>query len=273
MARAGYDVWLGNNRGTRFSQKHTTLDPKKKPFWVFTWEQMGTKDTPAVIDFILKTTGHDKLSYVGHSEGTTQIMCGAAMLPDFYNSKIKVALLGAPVASMIGGVKLPSSVSMQTAQKVILGVLDTIHLWNILPYDDVHTHASDALCRWFDGFFCNWLYKQFIDITPGIDNGDRFDVYSSNLPSGSSIYNTLHYAQLVNGKEAGFRRWDEGSPAANQKAYGQDTPPDYDLSLLNFPIGIFSGSLDKTADPADVKWLTPRLQKNLIFNHEYHMAH
>jgi lysosomal acid lipase/cholesteryl ester hydrolase len=53
LARAGYDVWMGNNRGCRFSQKHITLDPKSAEFWNFDWEDMGTKDTPAVIDFIL----------------------------------------------------------------------------------------------------------------------------------------------------------------------------------------------------------------------------
>ena len=57
LARAGYDVWLGNNRGNRFSLTHTTLDPKSFEFWQFDWEDMGTKDTPAVIDFILKETG------------------------------------------------------------------------------------------------------------------------------------------------------------------------------------------------------------------------
>jgi len=54
LARAGYDVWLGNNRGNRFSQSHETLSSTKKAFWNFTWEEQGTKDTPATIDYILK---------------------------------------------------------------------------------------------------------------------------------------------------------------------------------------------------------------------------
>ena len=57
LVRAGYDVWLGNNRGCQFSVSHLTLDPSTKEFWNFDFEDMGTKDLPAIIDFIVEKTG------------------------------------------------------------------------------------------------------------------------------------------------------------------------------------------------------------------------
>ena len=58
LADAGYDVWMGNNRGCEFSQAHETLDPKDKEFWDYYQMEMGLSDVPTFIDFVLEKTGH-----------------------------------------------------------------------------------------------------------------------------------------------------------------------------------------------------------------------
>ena len=71
LAEAGYDVWMGNNRGSAYSRGHLNYTRDDFEFWQFYQEEMGTIDVPTFIDFITEKTGLEKISYVGHSEGTT----------------------------------------------------------------------------------------------------------------------------------------------------------------------------------------------------------
>jgi len=66
-ARAGYDVWLGNNRGNTYSKGHDTLSWDDDAYWQFDFQEMGTGDQKANISYILEQTGYDSLPYVGHS--------------------------------------------------------------------------------------------------------------------------------------------------------------------------------------------------------------
>ena len=48
LIQAGYDVWLGNNRGNKYSQRHLELDPwKDSKFWSYSFQEMGQYDTRA----------------------------------------------------------------------------------------------------------------------------------------------------------------------------------------------------------------------------------
>ena len=40
----GYDVWLGNNRGTEYSQGHMTYTSEDPEYWGFEWSDMGIYD-------------------------------------------------------------------------------------------------------------------------------------------------------------------------------------------------------------------------------------
>lgn len=71
LAKAGYDVWLGNNRGNKYSRRHINLNTESEAYWDFSWEEAGQNDLPALTDFILASTGYQKLAYIAHSMGTT----------------------------------------------------------------------------------------------------------------------------------------------------------------------------------------------------------
>lgn len=98
LADHGYDVWIGNVRGTRYSKKHKTLDNKSFDYWNFDWHEMAVKDIPSNIDYILELTGNKKISYVGHSQGTTIFFAFISELPE-YNDKVNVMHALAPIMS------------------------------------------------------------------------------------------------------------------------------------------------------------------------------
>ena len=68
LSDLGYDVWMCNARGNRYSKNHTSLNSDYMEFWDFTFHEMGKYDLPANIDYILAKTGYDQLHYVGHSQ-------------------------------------------------------------------------------------------------------------------------------------------------------------------------------------------------------------
>lgn len=58
---------------------------------------MGYYDLPAAIDYILNVTKEDKLSYIGHSMGTSMFFVLGATRPE-YMRKINAGVMMAPVA-------------------------------------------------------------------------------------------------------------------------------------------------------------------------------
>ena len=68
LAAAGFDVWMANSRGNRFSRNHTHLEPEDPRFWEWSWGDMADHDIPAQVERIVEVTGHDKMVYFGFSQ-------------------------------------------------------------------------------------------------------------------------------------------------------------------------------------------------------------
>ncbi|KAF2900402.1 hypothetical protein ILUMI_05785 [Ignelater luminosus] len=66
----GHDVLMSNVRGTRYSRKHTYLDPERHSlqFWDFSWHEIGVIHIPTMIYYIINKTNENKLFYIRRSQ-------------------------------------------------------------------------------------------------------------------------------------------------------------------------------------------------------------
>ena len=105
LVRAGYDVWLSNSRGNKYSHSNTHLSPlwDAKDFFDFSFSEMGRFDlaySEAVIEYIRSETGVSKIAYVAHSQGTTEMIYDLSKDSAWFKERLSaVAFLG-PVATL-----------------------------------------------------------------------------------------------------------------------------------------------------------------------------
>jgi lysosomal acid lipase/cholesteryl ester hydrolase len=59
---------------------------------------MGKYDLPAVINFVLSKTKVKDITYIGHSQGTSQMFAALTIDPDYFRKKLNLIILLAPVA-------------------------------------------------------------------------------------------------------------------------------------------------------------------------------
>ena len=60
LADQGFDVWVGNSRGCKFSRQHKSLAIDDRRFWNFSFMQMGMYDVPANLKFISAVKNYQK---------------------------------------------------------------------------------------------------------------------------------------------------------------------------------------------------------------------
>eukprot|EP01083_Nonionella_stella_P273603 928201_1 len=95
-------------------------------------------------------------------------------------------------------------------------------------------------------------------------NASRFQVYVSETPADTSVKNMIQWMQGIIGDK--FQMFDYGNASMNVKHYGANYsyPPQYDLSKVTFPTGLYSGKDDWMADVVDVDRLRDELPNGTV---------
>ena len=50
----GFDVWTNSFRGSRYNQRHVTLDNQSAEFWNFSLDEFAAYDLPKAVDYVYR---------------------------------------------------------------------------------------------------------------------------------------------------------------------------------------------------------------------------
>eukprot|EP01006_Ploeotia_vitrea_P029936 TRINITY_DN62390_c2_g1_i1.p2 TRINITY_DN62390_c2_g1~~TRINITY_DN62390_c2_g1_i1.p2 ORF type:complete len:383 (+),score=54.20 TRINITY_DN62390_c2_g1_i1:31-1179(+) len=263
---AGYDIWMPNSRGNNFSQKNIYHKRDTDEFWnLIDWDKMGALDMPTVVSYVKNMTGHSTVSWVGHSQGTTQAFAGLSSVPGL-DKQVNVFVALAPVTYV------------DHTTNDFLKLLAKIHLGKLLALlGDREFYGTNKLLHDL-GIACNIIpygCDEILLILCGGDiknlNGTRMDFYTNFEPSATSVHNLRHWAQMVrNGKNFQWYDWGE---KGNMKHYGTKTPPVYNITKITTPIGYFVGGKDELADPRDAARTLSELANVVHYNDQPPYGH
>ncbi|KAJ8730393.1 hypothetical protein PYW07_017431 [Mythimna separata] len=229
LADAGYDVWMSNIRGNRYSKDHVWYKTDSQAYWDFSWHEVAMYDVPAVIDYILETKGlNTKITYIGHSMGTTILFAMLTLKPE-YNNILSAGFALAPVV-YLSDMKSPLKSMAPIASN--LAYLDGLQgTYEFIPKNSALGKISSTcngenmdslICKNIVFYLCGFNERQF--------NKTLLPVFLAHLGTGTSWKTAVHFSQeILSGK---FQKYDYGY-LNNWSIYGTTSPPEYDLTITS----------------------------------------
>lgn len=250
LADEGFDVWIGNLRGGRFSYGHKNLSPTDSRFWDWSVDELADTDLPALVGYVTSAT-QSQLYYVGHSQGT--ILALAAMSDDnsAVTNMLKAGVLFAPIAYMQHMRSPLLTLSADLMLDKIVGLFGTREF-------NLNNEVGSWLVNNDPNMICDNLLLDFSGPSCCI-NTSRVPYYLQWEPQSTSTKNLQHLAQMM--RSGRFEKFDHGL-FGNAAHYTRLSPPQYKLADIPRTMSLLmvSGGQDALADPIDVKRLAGELR-------------
>ena len=205
LVNQGYDVWLGNNRGNKYSKKSTRLSPTSTEFWNFSMDQFAFHDIPDTIDYVLNTTSQPSLSYIGFSQGTAQAFATLSIHPNL-NEKVNLFIALAPAMSPAGLSNGIVDALVKTSPDVLFlafgrrSILSSATMWQSILYPPIFVRLIDMSL----GFLFAWYGKN-------ITFAQKLAAYP-HLYSFTSTKSVVHWFQIIRNKS--FQMYDDDASNA-----------------------------------------------------------
>eukprot|EP01022_Parablepharisma_sp_SALTPOND_P011369 TRINITY_DN1473_c1_g1_i2.p2 TRINITY_DN1473_c1_g1~~TRINITY_DN1473_c1_g1_i2.p2 ORF type:complete len:442 (-),score=28.45 TRINITY_DN1473_c1_g1_i2:2975-4174(-) len=266
LCEAGYDVWIGNNRGTIQSLEHRDIRKYNwkntwNRYWDFSFDEMGEYDFPSMVEHILDITDYEQVTYVGHSQGTAQFFVRASLDPDYINTKIKAFVGLSPVMYVEHAPGLFEKILAWLPFIDALYYLGMGNFWvtpGLTPFNGYFSNLFPHVLPTIVKMIAGWTKNQTLDLS-------RVGFLSANEPGGTSVKNLMHWLQLL--RRGGFKKFDYGKKG-NVERYGNDIAPEYEvtnLKQLTIPVYLLVAKCDNIVGWNDLARLLKLLPEGYKF--------
>ncbi|XP_058744948.1 triacylglycerol lipase 2-like [Vicia villosa] len=247
LADNGFDVWIANSRGTKYSHQHTSFSSNSSDYWNWSWDELVAYDLPATFEYVHDQTGQ-KLHYVGHSQGT--LVALAAFSKDQQLDKLRSAALLCPIA-YVG--QMTSPLAKKAADNFIAETLYKLGIFEFsLKGGSVVKFLKDMCAG--TSIDCTNLFTSFTGPNCCV-NPLMMNTFLDHEPQPTATKNMIHLSQMI--REGTVSMFDYENQDENIRHYGQSTPPIYDMTRLpnELPLFVSYGGADALSDVKDVQLL------------------
>ncbi|KAH1214887.1 Triacylglycerol lipase 2 [Glycine max] len=269
LADNGYDVWLANVRGTKYSRGHISLHPNDMAYWDWSWDELARYDLPAFVQYVYNQTGQ-RMHYAGHSLGTLMV------LADLSRGKLLDMLRSAALLCPIAHLNhVTSPVARTAAQSFIADPLYWLGLREFIPNGDAASKLVGGICHILNLINCSNNLLTLITGPNCCLNSSAFNAYLDHGLPPTATKNLIHLCQMI--RTAKIAKYDYGDQRQNMQHYGQRVPPLYNMTKISneFPLFLTYGRQDALSNVKDVQLLLNDLRDHdgnklvVLFTEDY----
>ncbi|XP_020962856.1 triacylglycerol lipase 2 isoform X2 [Arachis duranensis] len=251
LADNGFDVWIANTRGTKYSRQHISLPTNSSDYWNWSWDELVAYDLPATFQYVHDQTGQ-KLHYIGHSQGT--LIALAALSKDQLLNMLRSAALLSPIAYVS---QMTSPLAKNAADNFFAEYLYKLGIFEFSLRGDAVIQFLKDMCK-KPGIDCTNLLTTFTGpnccLSPSIVN-----IFLDHEPQSTATKNMIHLSQMI--RQGTIAMFDYMNIDENTRHYGRPTPPVYDMTRIpnSLPLYLSYGGADALSDVKDVQRLLETL--------------
>ncbi|KAJ3121939.1 cholesterol esterase, partial [Nowakowskiella sp. JEL0407] len=244
LADNGYDVWMANTRGNKYSDTHETLKKTDSKFWDFSLDEISNRDVIEVVDYILTVTERRDLSIIGFEQGGMLALSSLANCASAWSEKINLVVSLGPCSlsndrknaqffkskTWISAVLSLASAFTSQLLPMLTRTISPSILFTLLGTKEFL--SSVPMIQRYIPYFVQVLgmettLKLLFDWNcENIGSRDKRIALYSHLYSTASVKNVVHWQQIK--KEGMFRQYDSRYPSIVPQIFrsrGDHRPP------------------------------------------------